>query len=459
MKTWKNRWKEELDSLAPDLRDDVKNAPIRTDGAGAESNGGNTAALARNKQKIIAVAATILAFVCALIVCLCLLLPKKGGISLFTIEINPAVTMAVDDGGKVTGVIASNGDADVILSADGVRENIVGKSVDEAALYYTDQAARLGFIDLSSQGTAVRVTSCTDGKDDTLLRNTESSLKNYFVQKGVFAVVIGESVSGEEFARRSGIPAARTVEEAAEYVQGRSVLFSERMASELDLNELQSLYEKEILEDRLMPLVEGSLRENLDKLKKNSEDLVKISGLYLEIYGHEDNPAVLLKDYWEVKKYYGDNLTGEFARLVSEMDDALLKYEADYGVKITGIAELQSAVNGYAAVSVEKITLMLENFTLELFEECSENLSEIMRAVGILSDEVLSLMRLPESAEEYSDKVLSAVKEEYGYRAEEYESAYGQVREPISERDYEKYLEGIISEYGSLSEYWQARKN
>ena len=53
--------------------------------------------------------------------------------------------------------------------------------------------------------------------------------------------------------------------------------------------------------------------------------------LYFAILSHEDNPATVWKDYWSVKAVYGDELDGEFAALVAEMDEALARYEADYG--------------------------------------------------------------------------------------------------------------------------------
>ncbi len=458
MKSWKNRWKDELDSIVPDLRGDVKDAAIPTV-ADSVNNNGDTAVLSRKKPFIIAITAVFLAFLCTLTVCLSVLLPKKSGVFLFTVEINPAVSMSVDADGKVTGVIASNNDADVILSVDGVTENIIGKTLEEAAVYYTDCAARLGYIDLSQKSGAVRISAYSDKDAGKLLEISRTALQNYFTERGVFAAVIGEAVGKAEICERSRIPSSVKDGELEEYVKSQIPLFAEREAADKSIEQLQDIYGSNILESKLSVLIGNSLKINIDKVKQNALDIANLFDLYNEIFNHADNPAILLKDYWEVKKYYGDSLTGEFAQLVNRMDKALEKYEADYGVRITSITELTKAVKSYTVVTVEKITALIENFTLELFEACSEQLSEIMRVTGIVSDKVLSLMQLPQSAQEYCEKVKDAIGAEYEYRLKEYAEAYNTERVPLTDRDYESFTEQLEERYGSLSAYWQSLKN
>ncbi len=457
MKSWKRRWKDELNTIVPDMREDVKRTPISVRGEITAQSG--AAVVARNRSGLIAVGAALLAFVCTLIVCLAVLLPEKQGAFFITVEINPAVSMVADEEGKVTGVIASNADADVILSSEGARENMVGKRVEEATTYYTDCAARLGYIDLLERGSAIRISARASANAENLLKRSQTALQNYFTERGVYAVVVCEAVDEEEYRIRSGITSTKGAGEIADFIALQDVLYADREAKDKSVEQLQALYRENILQNKMMSLVENTLKGNLERLKKNAVDIGNIFELYCKIYEHPDNPAVLLKDYWEVKKYYGNSLTGEFAAIVEEMDDALSNYEAEYGVAIGSIAELRRAVNSYAKISMEELTSLLENFTLELFETCVGELSEIMKITGLVSDPIIELMQLPRSAEEYFGRVHSALKAEYSNREEAYQDVYGQQREPISSADYENYLVGIRNSYGSLSNYWQAIKS
>lgn len=449
MKSWKKRFNEELDSIVPELRADVKNAPIPAE-QNTNYNGGNTAVKSRNAIiSVIAVACLV-----ALITCLVLLLPKKSGVFMFTIEINPAISMVSDEKGTVTDVIASNADADVILSADGVRENIIGKKVSDAAVYYADCAAKLGYINLETGGSAVRISGY--GKNNAFLDSAKGSLEDYFISKGVFAVVLAENVDKEQYSVRSGIPYG-TDEVMKKYFAESEILFSDRAAKGLSLDEVQALYGNN---KNLQNYITYELNQNLEKLTKNAEDIQNIFNLYFDILNHDDNPAPsVLKGYWEVKKYYGDKIDGEFAELVAQMDTALQNYKTDYGVEITNIFQLQSVANSYISVSIERIAELIENFSYELFNELSSELSEIMTAAGITSENVSSLIKLPQTVEEYYAKTATLLKTEYGYRADTYKDIYEVAREPVTRTDYDGFVEDIVSRYGSLENYWQIIKN
>ncbi len=79
-------------------------------------------------------------------------------------EINPSVSFSTDGNGVVTGVRASNRDADVLLASKEITENLVGKNIGDAVKLYVDYAAQAGYIDLNEIGSAVRVSGCLDKK-------------------------------------------------------------------------------------------------------------------------------------------------------------------------------------------------------------------------------------------------------------------------------------------------------
>jgi len=452
MKSWKKRWNEELDGVVPALRDDVKNTPVS---AVEPVENGNTLVLRRRRTGIIAAVAAFLALIVVLVTCLCLVKPKGGNGFVLTVEINPAISLVTDDKGTVTGVIASNADADVVLSSENTE--LVGKSADEAVVIYADRAARLGYLDFSKNGSAVRIGAYGEKNPENVLKTSETALKEYFKERGVYGVVLAETVSLEEIETRSGIK-AKSFQELADGVKDGNILYAAREAEGLDLDALQSLYNQNVVGEKLVDLMEGRLKNNVDLLKKNARDVERLCTLYFEIHEHADNPAMLLKDYWEVKKYYGSELSGEFASLVSDMDAALASYEQDYGVTITSYSDLQRAAGAYAVLSAEKIAEILENFTFEVFESWSDELLEIFQFTGIVPDAELSLIRLPESMEEYFEKISALIASEAEHRIQTFESIYNEARGKIEESDYEGYLNGLIAEYGSLSAYWDATR-
>ena len=452
MKSWKKRWNEELDKIVPELRSDIKNAPFP--GVIAQADGGNTAALARNRQKIIALTVLFTGVVCLFIACFLLFKPKNRDSFLFQIEINPSVCISTDENGMVTGVIGTNADADTLLSAADAEENIIGLDVDDAIVYYTDYAIKLGYLDVTTSGSAVRITACGG---ENLLEKSEFALENYFTAKGIYSIVVTESVGEAEFAGRSGLP-SRSAQAMAEYVTRAQTLYTQRNAEGLTIQEMQSFYKENVLDRSLLDLTQRNLKDHLELIRKNAADIENLCDLYGRIYRHEDNPATLLKDYWEVKKIYGDTATGEFSDLMSAMDEALENYEADYGVKITNYVQLQNAAKSYLDLSVEYLEELLRDFTAKVFDEHFSALKEIMSACGIADDSFDDLLRLPETVEEYYEKTTAAMESEYNYRLDRYKDVYDEFRAPLSEAEYDVFVSSVIEQYGSLHEYWEALK-
>jgi len=456
MKSWKKRWKDELDEITPDLRNDVKNAPIpATDNI--ENNGGNTAVLSINKKSISIVTAITTLLICALILCVCLIKPsQRHNDFLFTLEINPAVTMSADENGLVTGVIASNADADIILSDENVRNRIKGKSIDEAVIYYADCAAKLGYIDLEQKGSAVRISGL--GNDDFLVK-AQTSLESYFTDKGVFVLVVAESVNQEEFSSRSGLSSDLSAQDIAKYVKESAVLFSDRKAENLDLQDLQSLYNELVVENKLFDYATESLADNIERIVKNAEDIQNLSQLYLTIFNHADNPMKPIGDYWTVKQFNGSPLSGEFAELMSEMETALQNYKTDYGIDITSITQLTNAANSYLKIPANNLAVLLESFSFDKFQEFSSDITEILEITGLVTSDFADYLQTPASLAEYAAKTSAVINSEYKSRLETYEVLYNKYRQPIEKSDYDSYVESIVRQYGSLTEYWKTIKN
>lgn len=454
MKSWKKLWKQELDNTIPALREDIKNAPLP-----AEESLSAGGAAVKVKRIAAGTAAAIFALAfCLIVFCIVWLAPEKNADPfVFTIEINPAVTLSTDAGGKVTGVMSSNADADVVLAAAETEEELLGGDIADFVTWYTDTAAMLGYLDVTAQSSAVRISAGESEGSESLLNGVKSALENYFIQKGVYAVVVGETVGAEEFKARSGITYGTTVKDFAAYIAACRTFYGDREAAGLTAEELRSAYEYKVVDGTLYKIIEKSLAENAAKIEQNAEDIQKLWALYGQIMSSPQNPATYPRDYWTVKKYYADKLDGrdEFRLLMAEMEEALADYENDYGVEITDEETLRkaSALHENYAAQLHEI---LANLSRESFEYYYGDICGLLGAAGVDTDYFSALKETPETVEDYYKKLAQAMKAEYGYRKQEYAQSYEENRSELS--DYDEYVNGIVAQYGSLSAYWKDLK-
>lgn len=457
MKNWKKSWLKELDSITPKLSDEVKDAPIPARGETVVNDGGVAVKARYNSKTLIITAAAIL--LCLAIAGLAVFIPKKPSASVFTVEINPTVNFVTDGGGAVTGVMAVNGDADVILSDEEVYRSLLGKKIDEAVTIYVDYAAKLGYLDISKDGAAVRISGCKDSRPDKLLQSVNDALQGYFTHKGVYAVAITEAVDLAEYKLRSGLADVGSLTDAVKTVTDSKTLTLQRNSEDMSTAQLQSSYKDLVggYDDFML----GNIKDNVNRIVNSAADVKKLTELNEEIEQSADNPSFLLKDYWSVKTYYSAaSYTQEFSALMGEMEAALSAYKTDYGVEFADKWSLLKADAKFDSLPVplEKLQEWLVALTAGMMETFSAVLSDVMEIAGVLDEKLGELMKLPENAAEYVSKTAEVLRRDFDKRAEEYKAAYGQARDEISAKNYADYLNGIAERYGSLSEYWNASR-
>lgn len=310
MKSIKKMLKSQLEKAVPPLDEDIKNLPIDTPDSQNIKNGKDT--LARSKKAIIAsvCAVVILAIIGISLACT---LPFRisDESMLFTVEINPSATIVTDKNGIVTNIISSNPDADVILSDSGAKSKIIGKPLDVAIVNYTDAASMLGFIDVTKKGSAVRISACEKGEN--LLGTAKHTLESYFIDKGIFAVVISETVNLEEFKNRSGI-VADSFNALLSAVKDSRTLYNDRSAQGADAKTLLSLYKEFILSAEMVPIVKDYMLENIELIEQ-LESLYPIIPLDQLKAILDDLSAELLAQY--------SNLFAEIFRLMGLSDEII----------------------------------------------------------------------------------------------------------------------------------------
>jgi len=453
MKSWKKIWMEELDRSVPTLDKATKDMPIAV-GAQTNVNGDGTAV--KSKKPMITALATVSAVLLLGIILTCVLVfkPTEAIRYAFAIEINPAVTLTTDEHGNVTAIVSANSDADVVLSDEEAASQI-GKPIAQVAVWYADRAAMLGFMDLTEKGSAVRISSCNGS--ESILQDAQTSLQDYFVQKGIFAVVVSESVDIKELSQRCGI-SADSASALANAISRSATLFNDRLAQAAASAEaLQALYKQNVLSSTLAEAIKDCLSSNIANIERNAAELKELLRLYFDILTHKDNPALILGDYWYVKAHYPVPPEGDFAALMTQMENALAAYKTHYGVEISSPDDLTKASECYVLLSVEQIKAVIANFSSDLLLQYSSALSDILGLIGLADSPIAGLLQIPQNTREFLDNLRSALSVEFEYRKNAVREIYDGLQ-AISREDYDAFEENIINEYGSLQQYWDAIK-
>lgn len=465
MKSWKDKLKDEFDALTPDLREDVRNAPIITDQEDAHVNvRGGVIAKRRIGMGIVSLI-LIAAIIAVAIYCIFgnVFTPKAGDL-LFTVEINPAVAFVTDKKGVVKKVSAVNSDADIVLSDESTVNKMIGKDLSEAIVAYTDSSARLGYLDISKKGDAVRI-SGLDKKTEKIEEGAATALREYFCEKGIFAVVVSETVSVKEFGKRVGIDDVKSVSELTGKMESLSSFCFERVGNTVE--EISKAYEEYVIGDKLFFMIKDKMLLSIDSVKKNAAMVVDMSMIEMEIIFHEDNPlrmpiiGIVGGDYWEVNEKFSDSdYTAEFAALMKRMGGLLDSYENEFGKRIENNLELKVLADAYTSLSftIDNIEDIMENITSENFISTADKFMEILDNIGVDVSSLKSLLDIPNTIEEYYTKSKIMLSETFISRVERYRKIYDDVREQISAGDYESYVKDIESKYGSLGNYWDEIK-
>lgn len=454
MKSWKKKWKEQLNDLVPPLDDNIKNMPIDS-APQTNGNGKNTLTLSK-KATTVTVCIVIACLVIATVLACTLTLNKNTPIEqyVFTVEINPSITVVTDKSGNVMSITSSNNDADVILSDKEAVSAMIGKPFAELVSWYAERAGILGYLDVTETGSAVRISACEQGEN--LLQTASECLQAYFIDKGIYAVVITEKVDMDEFSKRSGIK-SDSLESLAKLITGTPALLNERLAQNTD--NVQKLYEQNILSDTLLKVVENFISDNLQLIEKNIVELKNIFQLYWQILTHEDNPGESLwnmDDYWDIKENYADKVSGELAEIMTQMDEALAQYETDFGIKIESTSQFSDLIKNYGdLLTLNSIDSLLNNFSAEVLIEYCKSFADIFEIIG--DDKISGLLILPENKQEFTDKLTAALSLEFAHRKDLFENEFNRLQS-ISEEDYDAFVNNILSEYGSLENYWQSIK-
>ncbi len=495
MKTWQERWFEELDAATPALTDDVLNAPIESADLSTSTREKKTEQknvfqklFATKKSRIIGIVSACAAGLIGLGIALPSILnpylpPSNPPVitasakDAIVVEINPEAVFSVDSEGKVLSVVANNADADVILSSPARIEEMEGESIETAVEVFVDYAAQLGFLDYSTPD-AIRISA----SKEECVEKLNDCLQTFFCEKGAMIVVIPETVTLETLCRRIGIDAQDT-DKLVEKLSGLPELYSRRKAEGKDDKALEELYRETIPVEDVKSYFEETIRKNIEKIEKNIADVQVLKAKSQEIYSHADNPFAFLggADFWTLKSIHKtqserknkggldlpfdtdwlSQYTEEFAALMTEMQTLLTAYEQEYGAKIDTVYAFEETVRVANSLPLQTLKALLEEFTVEGFGEHIDLLCGILRNIGIDVSFKKGLYDVPTTKEEYFAKTEQFIVERFDRLKDGNAAKYEEngKREKIDEQTYRQYVDGIVAEYGSLTEYWEVLKN
>lgn len=287
---------QELDTLVPELSEPLKTAPIRTrapaeDGERSEALSAGTSFGARLKG-FLRRNAVRLAGVTASVLVLCLIaLPIAFGVMsgspayiVMQTDINPSLSVLLDDSYTVCGVRSNNRDGDTLLEDGEFSASLIGLSAEQAAIRISEQAALTGFLDVEELGSAaqynaVTVTLTADGRvSDTLAEEIVTGLEEYFCEKGVYVYAACEIARGEtdglvaSFEESALVYERLSAAELEAYAEYAAYAYAEELLADALLR--YDLYETVYTQNReLMALTDGRSYWELDEANEETAAL------------------------------------------------------------------------------------------------------------------------------------------------------------------------------------------
>lgn len=461
-KELKKLLEKELDALTPSMSEKVRKARIITKSEQCEKSTQKidfvTAKKRNKKPYLFGAIAAVLVVAIALAV---IIPPMFGGTSdtpatyeagYLRMDINPSVEIIYDEDNKVTSVKSSNGDADVLLSAE-LRTEVVGKPVDEAAAVIAEEAGKLGFLSTDNDG-AVRITvvANSDKQREEVLTKTSLAIESNFMERGIFVAVVAVERTADWLADQYGIASDKLGEAVKTVASKADSYFAQLAQANADsLEQLKAYYEKEVFE-----YLKDLLNAECNKIAKTRELLHIASDLNDKIAAYDS--ILFGADYWVrvVSDDWKDDAT--LAAMINEMADVLAKIETLRDDPVDSGADLFGLIVAYDLFIDEEWISEIGNATLD---ELKNSLDEIVGALEDLNIEITSAIReavmlAPDSVQAFLDGIGSVTD---GMREELYEiylDSYLEERDALSSEDYDGYYLTITTQYGSLEAYWDS---
>ena len=453
MKDFFDKWEKELDSKMPKLRQDIIDEPIPQKKIKTVEF--------KKKKPIFKHLSVICSIAAVIVLCICIIplinqqdtASPSGGKAptvvqedrtLLTVEINPRVVIISTKEGIVTKVVATNKDADVILSIDGFDSLVIGKPTSEALVNYVELATKLGYIDADANDNAVKITSLESEKDLAALAEVKAGLEAHFKSKGIYAVVVDKSVSIDKICEINEIEKTDKIENVIKGFVDRSPLYGK--------NELDSL-PSEGIEEYYKSYVANGLTDEVERVLDIGTTTLNTWELYWRLFAW-------FGDYWTVtgQEEIMELLPPEYKEMAEQIGENLSCLR-DCGIAIESIIELEKCCrcfwnNGVALGNMEQLRKELDELHKAENYGKYKKLFEELNFDSTVFDKLEVESVTKEDVEKAQNDLL---KEEGANRIESNKDGYGKEREEIDDERYDRYLEEIKNQYGGVDGLWNEK--
>ncbi|MEG1791907.1 MAG: hypothetical protein RR033_06795 [Clostridia bacterium] len=383
-----------------------------------------------------------------------------------TVDINPSVEFVADGSGKIKSVRANNEDGEIVLKS--LTVDLKGKSLAEGAQIIVEASAKLGYIDVSATAnkpSAVKVTAISDGKTADVISDVKSSISGYLKKEGIFAVVVDTSITKQKlFETVSAFDKTATSDMSIE--QLTAILEKRKIYYEEKLDELSADNDRESVISSLAiyEILDGYFEDFFEGFAEKSEAIKTLEDVNKEVAEIKGNLPLIDGFYYLGKDYSSDeDLIEPMEKFNEAYQDCLKKFNLTVFTR----SEMHTyyGVYGITEESLELLEGKVESF-LEEIEDKLTTTEEVMATLKVKLVE-LSMMftslddllkDMPSNINEYVDLINARVESEKADREIKFGAAYDKPRAEISEDDYEKVIEDIIKQYGSLEQYYLTLK-
>lgn len=82
----------------------------------------------------------------------------------------------------------------------------------------------------------------------------------------------------------------------------------------------------------------------------------------------------------------------------------------------------------------------------------------MLKGINVTDNPLVSVLTLPTTEDEFTRRIWDVLTMDYSFRESKFEKIYGIPREKIAADDYKRFRENIISEYGTLDNFWNSVK-
>ena len=369
--------------------------------------------------------------------------------SLYMLEVNPTILFTVDEDDNVVDLKSGNTDADsVLVSLDTTK--LVGSPVCEVVEVVTDELIEMGYFSTQSQN-AIKLSSL-DNENQQQASLIGSKLSNLFCQKGYFVAVIEDQIDITEFNEKYNVQLKDT-QGLREYFDSLECLSYQN--KKLTDDQIKDEYKNNYLNNYLSELI----TLELDNIEKSSDLVLEIYNTYNEIL-ESDEIRFPIKDYFQIDKMNLDITNSKVKEKFIKMEELLNSYHELTGNEITNSLELISIKNKHELIYVDEIKEKLEKINSFIndneFDAWINNMVELLDLDNKYN--INDIIKSPDSVEELEEKINTINNKINENKKEKFKNEFNESKEKITEDQYKDYIDSIIEEHGSLSDFWKKKK-